>query len=504
MKILKYTITLIFLCQTLHAQNAGKHELNSNNEKLIYFNSILDTLRKASNNPGLAVSIIYGNELVLMNGFGFRNLNEKLPVTTQTIFQLGSLAKAMTGFIAAQLVDKELIKWNDPVVNYIPEFKMIDDYHTRNATIKDLMTHHTGLAQHYYLMYGPKFERNEILNLLPHLGLDATLREKYLYNNFTFTIGGILEERVTGETWERLVQDRIFTPLQMKNSYNQYLDIPKENEVALSYSRDGVRIIPEIHSETAGDTYGPAGGLYANIEDITKWTRMLIHKGINNNNTLLSSKQFSYITDPLVVRYPSENRFYGIGWDITTSKEYHTISHNGVTAGQKARILFIPELGFGVTVLCNQFSDIPSALTAYAEDIFVYGKKVAFDEAVNYFKKQSSDEKNKEPLKEYTISGSDIAFSLTDYCGQYKHPAYGNITISLKKNNQLVFSYYDFIGVIEHVKLTEFIAHTNHPTGKDDFSINFHVDKKKVTSFKIKFPAAPEMVFEKVAIAKNK
>lgn len=503
MKKLKIIITIICSAHLLQAQNVIKHELSTIEEKLSYFNSVVDTLREASNNSGLAISIIYDNEVILKNGFGKRDLNKNLPITTNTIFQLGSLAKGMTGFIAAQLVDEKLIHWDDHVINHLPEFKMIEDYPTQNVTIKDLMTHHTGLAQHYYLMYGPQFERGEILSLLPQMGLNASLREKYLYNNFTFTIAGILEERVTKEKWEKLIQNRIFEPLQMKNSYNQYVTIPADKEIALSYSRDGVTIIPEKQSVTAGDTYGPAGGLYSNIEDITKWTKLMINKGIVNKDTLISSKQYSYITDPLVVRYPSQNRFYGIGWDVTTANEFQTISHNGVTAGQKARLLFIPELGFGVTILCNQFSDLPSALTKYAEDIFVYGKKPSVDEAASWLKNQSKDQKNKEPLKEYLISNKTMTSRLIDYCGQYKHPVYGLINLEQKGANKLKFTYYEFIGTVEQISPLEFIAHTNHPTGKDKFPFNFIIQNGSVIGLEIKFPAAPKQIFKKITSAKK-
>ncbi len=496
---MKFTLIALFISftQVLFGQNTIKHQPLSTEEKLEYFLTVTNSLREAANNPGMAISIVYQHEIILMSGMGFRNLEEKLPVTPQTSFQLGSLAKAMTGFIAAQLVDDQLIDWNDPAIKHLPEFEMIDDYHTKHVTVKDLMTHHTGLAQHYYMMYGPQFERNEILKLLPHMGLNSSLREKYLYNNFTFTIAGILEERVTGQRWENLVQNRIFQPLEMNDSYNQYFDIPSKNEITLSYSRDGKTVIPEKHNVTAGDTYGPSGGLYSTIEDITKWTQLLIDKGINGKDTLISTKQFNYITDPLVVRYPQSNRFYGIGWDVTTDKKYHTISHNGVTSGQKARILFIPELGFGITVLCNQYSDLPSALTKYAEDIFVYDNKPETGDAYDWLVNQSKDQKNKVPTPAYTLTDKKVLNRINDYCGNYTHPAYGQIEISKMGKKQLKFKYYDFIGILEQKDASNYVAHTDHSTGKDKFPITYRLENNRITGIEILFPAAPKMFFEK-------
>ncbi len=495
MNILKIIILTIGIVSLLQAQEMNDQNLHSKEQKLAYFNQVIDTLRQATHNPGMAISVIYDDDIILMKGIGSKDLDTKQPVTTKTIFHLGSIAKGMTGFIGAQLVDEGRMEWNDPVIRHLSDFKMSNDYLTQHVTIKDLMTHQTGLAQHYYLMYGPQFERDNIINLLPEMGLSGSLRETYLYNNFTFTVAGILEERITGASWEELVETRIFRPLNMNNSYNQF---PKQKDIATSYSRDGITKINEPQKvNTGGDTYAPAGGLYSDIEDITKWTQLLIHKGIINNDTLISSKQFSYITNPLVVRYANDNRFYGIGWDITTTNKYHTIAHNGVTAGQKARILFIPELGFGISVLCNQYSDLPSALTKFAEDIFIYGKKTSLKEAITYFENQVSDKKNKEPLKEYKIPQDRISLPITAYCGKYFHPAYGLISITAKGNDQLHFSYYDFIGGLEHIMLSKFIAHTNHSTGKDDFPIHFNVENQTVNEFEIKFPAAPKMIFIK-------
>ena len=499
MKNLLLLIFMIYNLQIIQGQEYSGFDLKTTDQKIENFLKIVDTLRVSANNPGLALSIIYEHKTLMSQGIGYSDISKKKKVTTNTIFQAGSLAKAMTGFIAAQLVDEGKINWNDCVKKYLPEFKMADDYLTDHVTIKDLMTHHTGLAQHYYMMYGPRFKRDEILNLLPHMGLSSSLRQKYHYNNFTFTIAGILEERVTGKKWEELVEERIFIPLAMNSSFTKHVEITKLDNVAISHSRDGKTVILEKETDNASNTFGPAGGLYSNVEDLTKWLQLLIHKGINKSDTLLSSKQFSYITNPLVVRYAEHNRFYGIGWDVTTDRKYHSISHNGVTAGQKSRILFIPELGFGIVVLCNQFSDLPSALTKYAEDIFVYGILPDISAAKKHFANQSTDKKNLAPLQKHKIVDASIQNRIKTFCGHYRHPAYGDIEIKLGGKNQLDFKYYDFIGTLKYIDNLNFIAFTNHTTGKDEFTVEYIKDTMgKLTAIEILFPAAPKMIFKKI------
>ncbi len=498
MKKLSTFILLYLLSNLLLGQATNEENFISFEAKLTYFKKVVDSLRVSSNNPGLAISIIHNNENIYKESLGFRNVSKKLAVTNHTIFHTGSLAKAMTGFIAAHLVDEGKMEWLDPVKKHLEEFEMANEYTTNNVTIKDLLTHHTGLAQHYYMMYGPPFERNDIIEFLPHMGLGSSLREKYQYNNFTYTIAGIVEERITGQSWEDLVQTRIFNPLEMDDSYSNYIDIIGLKDVAVSYNRDGVTVVPEKDVESASTNFGPAGGLYSSIEDMTKWLMFLINDGIINGDTLISAKQFSYITDPLVPRYPKENRFYGIGWDVTTNKKHHTVSHNGVTAGQKSRLFFIPDSDFGVAVLCNQYSDLPSALTLFAEEIFIYGNKPDISFALDHFRAQAEDKKNKLPLEEYEISDHKILNKLKAFSGEYLHPAYGVIKVSNKEPKRLGFQYYDFIGTMEHHDSFNFTAHTTHTTGKDEFPSTFIFDNDgKVIGMEVKFPASPKMFFQK-------
>ena len=178
-------------------------------QKLAYFLMVVDTLQHKAKTPGLAIAIVYDHKLVYKGNFGYRDLKNKLPVTNSTLFEIGSLTKAFTGVIASQLVQEEKIQWDDKVLKHIPEFKLEDDYASKNATIKDLFTHRVGLDKHYYLIYGNKFSRNELLNKIPYMSFNGSFREKYLYNNFMYTVAGILEERVTKKTWEELIKENI-------------------------------------------------------------------------------------------------------------------------------------------------------------------------------------------------------------------------------------------------------------------------------------------------------
>ena len=219
---MKPPVLLLLLCclasRTL-AQELPTPARKSLPEKIAYFRRLTDTLRQKTHNPGMALAIVYDHQLVHKAALGYRDVARQLPVTTSTLFEIGSCTKAFTGVIASQLVRAGTLNWDDPVRTHLPEFKLSDAYATENATIKDLFTHRVGLDQHYYLSYGPPSTRQQLLANLPYLSFNGSFREKFLYNNFLYTAAGILEERVTDTSWEELIRRRIFAPLRMTNSF---------------------------------------------------------------------------------------------------------------------------------------------------------------------------------------------------------------------------------------------------------------------------------------------
>ena len=177
-------------------------------------NQALETLRI----PGMAIGVIVDGKVVFMKGYGVRNISDPSPVTENTLFAIGSCSKAFTTFALGQLVDEGRLAWDDPVIKYLPEFRLKDLHATHHLTIRDLVTHRSGLPRHDLAWYNSTFSRAEILNKLPHLEPTYDIREKFQYNNFMYGVAGLLIERVSGKTWEEFVQERIFIPLNMPRS----------------------------------------------------------------------------------------------------------------------------------------------------------------------------------------------------------------------------------------------------------------------------------------------
>lgn len=414
-------------------------------QKLAYFLHLTDSLRQQAHNPGLALAIIWEGKVLYQGGMGYRDVARELPVTTNTLFEIGSCSKSFTGVLAAQLVQDSLLRWNAPIRRYLPESQLADAYATQHATLQDLLTHRVGLYQHYYLLYGPRFNRNEVLAKLPYLSFNGTFREKFIYNNLLYTVAGLVEERVTHTPWEKLVDRRIFQPLGMRHSFATFADFQRYSENTVSYQKDGRTVI----APGSIDAAAPAGGISSTIDDMAIWVRMLVNKGTLDGQQFLTPQQFAYLTSPLTVRNAAEELFYGIAWDIDPKRRI--IYHDGRTAGQSCRVLLMPHQGFGIVILCNQQTDLQNLLIRYATNILVddnYERLVDFEQFVLGTGKPASPAVASAPR---TFQDQALVQELPAYVGTYTHPAYGRITLSQPQPQlqQLLFAYYDFKGPVQ-------------------------------------------------------
>lgn len=227
--------------------------------------------------PGVAVGIIIDGKVVLTKGYGFRDQSNGLPVTENTLFAIGSCTKAFTTHVLGQLADEGKISWDDPAIKYLPEFRLKDEYATCHITIRDLVTHQSGLPRHDLLWYNSALSRNDLLPRLQYLDSSTDLRGKFQYNNLMYVMAGLVIERITGQTWEEAVQSRVFAPLGMDRSNFSVLDSQKSDDFSLPYreKNGSVQSIPFNNITTAG----PAGSINSSVADMTKWVALQLSDG---------------------------------------------------------------------------------------------------------------------------------------------------------------------------------------------------------------------------------
>ncbi|HMY76641.1 MAG TPA: serine hydrolase domain-containing protein, partial [Blastocatellia bacterium] len=188
-------------------------------DALAGFDDVVNDAMKKLDVPGMAIAIVKGKQVIYAKGFGYRDVEKQLPVTADTLFAIGSSTKAFTTFVLGTLVDEGKVEWDKPLRNYIPWFKLYDPAMTEHLSVRDTVTHRSGLPRHDLVWYN-NFEstREAFVRKLAYLEPSADLRQKWQYNNLMYLTAGYLTEVLTGQTWEDAVRTRVFNPLGFKRS----------------------------------------------------------------------------------------------------------------------------------------------------------------------------------------------------------------------------------------------------------------------------------------------
>jgi CubicO group peptidase (beta-lactamase class C family) len=322
---------------------------------------------KAFQVPGMAVGIVKDGKVVFAKGYGVREAGKTAGVDTNTLFQIGSNTKAVTAAALAILVDEGKLRWDDRVIDVLPQFRMYDPYVTREFTVRDLLTHRSGLGQGAGdLMFFPETDmtREEIIHGLRYLKPTSSFRSKYDYDNLLYMVAGQLIPAITGQSWEEFVTQRILGPLRMSRCTPRY-DLITNGE---NFASPHVVINGRVQPVSVVDmrAIGPAGTINCNISGMARWLETQLAQGMAPSGQRLFSAERSaemwQITTPMPLNpllsgmYETHFSGYGFGWELSDAHGYRRVHHTGGVLGSVTWVSMIPELGLGVIVLTNQQS----------------------------------------------------------------------------------------------------------------------------------------------------
>jgi len=416
-------------------------------------NRALETLKI----PGMAIGVVVDGKVVFTKGYGIRDFSDPLPVTENTLFAIGSCSKAFTTFALGQLVDEGMLAWDDPVIKYLPEFRLKDIHATHHLTIRDLVTHRSGLPRHDLAWYNSTFPRKEILDRLPHFEPTCDLREKFQYNNFMYGVAGLVIERVSGKTWEEFVQGRIFMPLGMKNSNFSVAISQQADDFASPHTEknEKVEVIPFRNLSNIG----PAGSINSTIEDMMKWVELQLSDGkqLIQKETL---KDMHLVHMPMHSPILEDAFGYGLGWFTALHEGHYIVAHGGGIDGFISMVTLYPKQKLGVVVLTNSDSHgLFPTMAAYGIADLLLGK----EDDLWLSKVEEKEKQMKELMKQSAdvaevISEAALLHSPNQYIGEFEHLGYGSIKIDL---NQGVL-------VASHNNIRYSIS----PTGYDHFNLS--------------------------------
>jgi len=328
--------------------------------------SVTELALKTFDVPGIAVAVIKDGKVIHAKGYGVRSLRTMEKVDEHTLFGIASNSKAFTAAALGMLIDEGKLKWDDKVTDYIPEFRLYSPYVTEEFTIRDLLTHRSGLGLGAgdLMMFpdGSDFTKADIIHNLRYLKQVSGFRTKYDYDNNLYIVAGEVVARVSGMSWEDFIEKRIMQPLKMTSSAASLKRLTnKTNSINPHAPVNGkVQAIDMDWSETAN----AAGGIWSSVTDLSKWLIMQMENGKYGEG--LSQKLFSEAVHedmwtpqtiiPTRTTAPYNTHFaaYGLGFFLSDVKGYKQVTHTGGLAGIVTQETMIPELKLGIIVFTNQ------------------------------------------------------------------------------------------------------------------------------------------------------
>jgi len=416
--------------------------------------SIVNKTLKTFNVPGIALAIVKDNKVIHSKGYGLRSLQTRKQTDENTIFAIASNSKAFTAVALGMLVDEKKLQWNSKVSDIIPEFKMYAPYVTAEFTIKDLLTHRSGLGLGAGdLMFWPdsaNFTKEEVIHNLRYLKPVSGFRTKFDYDNLLYIVAGEVIARISGMSWEEFIENRIMMPLNMKNSAASFDRLSDKSNVIAAHApvNNQLAVIPRHLSATTN----AAGGINSSVVDMSKWVMALLNQGKYGEHlekTLISDSIQQEIWSPQTIyqtQSPYNTHFssYGLGFFLSDENGYFVVEHTGGLAGMVTQVTMIPELKLGIIVFTNQQSGAAfTAITNQIKDSY-YGIKGKDRIQENFNKEQQYLMEGKAVTdkiwKEIDASStSDFTINLDVFTGTYRDNWFGSVNIT-KLNNRLLFT----------------------------------------------------------------
>ena len=403
--------------------------------------------------PGMSVGVLKDGKTIYSKGFGKRSLNTGQDMNAETLVGIASNSKGFTCVALAILADEGKLSWNDKVTKYIPEFQMYDPFVTSQITIKDLVTHRSGLGLGQGdLMFFPEGGSQtiqDIIHNVRYLKPENGYREVLDYNNIMFIVAGEVITRISGKSWAEFVEERILKPVGMTSSfgsYNRAVAHKADNLIDAHAPVDGKAIaVPHDWNETAN----AAGGIMSNVKDMMIWAECMMNGfKTKDGKKLVSDKQIQQLwqiqqPSPIALQNPYDSKFYGygLGWFLSDVKGHQQIQHTGGLIGTVTQFTVIPSLKLGIVVLTNQQSGAAfNTITNTIKDSYLgiedrnwlktYGERMA----------KANTNYDKQKAEAYAQSATfaknkNLQAKPEQFIGTYKDNWFGEVYIT-KEGNQ--------------------------------------------------------------------
>lgn len=487
MKKLVIIIFSFFIFHCLYAQPSFiKDSLDS------YINKGI----KDWNIPGLAIAIVKDGKVVVMKGYGIRDLKTKEPVDENTLFMIASNSKLFTATALAQLEYDKKLSLDDKIIKYFPWFRAYDSTTTQLVTVRDMLAHHLGTKtfQGDFTFWNSNYSRDSIMYKMRLLKPTGNFRQQWGYCNSCFLTAGEVIQEVSGKPWEVYVYDNIIAPLNMTSTHALGTNMEQMPNAARPYSNSFTENLELLPYDNI-DNMAPAGAIVSSVNDISKWLMMQLDSGKYNGKQIIPWAAVRRTRDMNTIIISRKNAFlpyhyygYGLGVFMSDYGGRQVFEHTGGADGFVTNTCFVPEEDLGIAVFTNNdnqeffellryqildaYFNLPYRnYSAMALHNFEDNRKERLDEIEGYQKRI----KSKKP-----------PFSLSIYTGDYTNPIFGNMSIRIIGGDLTVkFSQRSLTARLDYMDDNEWLLTYSNPAF-GIFPIRFVTDVNKVVSVDIK------------------
>lgn len=425
---------------------------------------------KAWNIPGLAIAVVKDDSVVFAKGYGVRTVGTNDAVDIHTLFANASTTKAFTAFAVELLADSGKVRLDAPVTTYLPGFELSDPYLTREVTVRDLLTHRTGLPEANFLWYGTPYDLPEVIRRLRYVKPETSLRSHFRYENDTYAAAGLVVQAVAGLPWERFYHERIFEPLGMRETYTNTAAASAQHDIATPHAvvNDTVIPIPRL----AIDNIGPAGAMFSSVSDMAKWVRFLLDSARVNGRRLLGPASFSELFRPQMLIgddefYPTEQithphvTAYGLGWFLEDYRGEWVVFHTGSIDGYVALVGMIPDRRLGIVVMANvDNAELRHALMYTVFDRYIGGETHDWSaEMLAFYHGLARQARAREDATRGTpVAGTSPSLPLAAYAGTYTDSLYGTAIVRVEGGRLVLETVPLLAATLEHWNYDTFLA----------------------------------------------
>ena len=389
--------------------------------------------------PALAIAIVKDDSVVFAKGYGVLQAGKPTRADEHTRFAIGSTTKAMTSAAIAMLVDEGKLHFDDRVSKFIPELQLYDPWATRELTIRDLLTHRTGLpGTDLFWATSWQYSPAEVIRRLRYVQPSASFRSTWQYQNVMYALAGTIIERASGIPWDKFVRQRIFEPLGMNETEPLVASIIGKPNVAVPHAPSGDSAIAVPIKST--DPVASAGSVYSSVSDMSKWMRFVLDSGRVGNRRLIAAATFRELVMPQIAAdqatYPalalSKPDFfsYGLGWFVQDYAGQHVWMHTGSIDGMCAIIGLLPNQRVGVYVLENlDHAELRHGLMYSVFDLYNGGPSRDWSAELLKFFRAAAEAAPRAAAGPHVVTQPTMP--LDRYAGTFVDSAYGDVQVSV-------------------------------------------------------------------------